>query len=55
MFNKGENLEVAVQQMQYPLFVKPAKAGDSFGVDEKSLVNNIEELQQKIHLKHRLL
>lgn len=49
VFNKGENLEVAVQQMQYPLFVKPAKAGDSFGVDEKSLVNNIEELQQKIH------
>ena len=41
VFNKGENLEVAVQQMQYPLFVKPAKAGDSFGVDEKSLVNNI--------------
>lgn len=48
VFNKGESLEIAVQQMQYPLFVKPAKAGDSLGIDENSLVNNLDELQQKI-------
>jgi D-alanine-D-alanine ligase len=37
-----------VASLQYPLFVKPAKAGDSLGVDEHSLVNNKNELQQKI-------
>lgn len=36
------------KHLQYPLFVKPAKAGDSLGIDEKSLTNNKEELQQKI-------
>jgi D-alanine-D-alanine ligase len=49
VFNKGEDVANAVQHMQYPLFVKPAKAGDSLGVDEHSLVNNIQQLQQKIN------
>jgi D-alanine--D-alanine ligase len=49
IFNKDENIPAAVQQMQYPLFVKPAKAGDSLGVDEHSLVINLYELQQKIN------
>ncbi|MBS1626821.1 MAG: SET domain-containing protein-lysine N-methyltransferase [Bacteroidetes bacterium] len=35
--------------LHYPLFIKPAKAGDSLGVDEHSLVNNVTELQQKIN------
>jgi D-alanine-D-alanine ligase len=39
--------EEAVQHLTFPLFVKPAKAGDSLGVDELSLVNNKIELQQK--------
>jgi D-alanine-D-alanine ligase len=30
------------------MFVKPAKAGDSLGVDEHSLVNNEEELKSKV-------
>ena len=34
-------------QLNFPLFVKPAKAGDSLGVDEKSLVNNEKELLSK--------
>lgn len=33
--------------LQYPLFVKPAKAGDSLGVDEFSLVRNRQELVSK--------
>jgi D-alanine-D-alanine ligase len=37
----------AVKHLQFPLFVKPAKAGDSLGVDEQSLVHNKIELQQK--------
>lgn len=37
-----------VKHLTYPLFVKPAKAGDSLGVDEHSLVHDRHQLQQKI-------
>lgn len=37
-----------IQHLQFPLFVKPAKAGDSLGIDENSLAQNIEELENKI-------
>lgn len=39
--------EEAVKHLRFPLFVKPAKAGDSLGVDEQSLVHTKIELQQK--------
>ena len=32
----------------FPLFVKPAKAGDSLGIDEKSLVHHQLELEQQV-------
>jgi len=35
-------------QLQFPLFIKPAKAGDSLGIDEKSLVHNSEQLQEQV-------
>jgi D-alanine-D-alanine ligase len=35
-------------QLQYPLFVKPAKAGDSLGIDEFSLVQDAVALQKKV-------
>jgi len=41
------DVDEAVKHLSFPLFVKPAKAGDSLGVDEHSLVNNKIELQQK--------
>lgn len=41
------DVEEAVKHLKFPLFVKPAKAGDSLGVDEHSLVNSKIELQQK--------
>jgi len=41
------DVEEAVKFLSFPLFVKPAKAGDSLGVDEHSLVHNKIELQQK--------
>lgn len=41
------DVEEAVKHLHFPLFVKPAKAGDSLGVDEHSLVHNKIELQQK--------
>lgn len=36
-----------LDQLKFPLFVKPAKAGDSLGIDEKSLVKNSKDLKEK--------
>ncbi|MFN9710613.1 MAG: SET domain-containing protein-lysine N-methyltransferase [Bacteroidota bacterium] len=35
--------------LNFPLFVKPAKAGDSLGIDESSMVQNQTELIEKCH------
>ncbi len=42
-----KDADEAATNLQFPLFVKPAKAGDSLGIDEHSLVHNKIELQQK--------
>ena len=42
-----KDVDDAIEQLRFPLFVKPAKAGDSLGIDEQSLVQNKIELQQK--------
>ncbi|HEX4875082.1 MAG TPA: SET domain-containing protein-lysine N-methyltransferase [Chitinophagaceae bacterium] len=42
-----KDVDEAVKTLTFPLFVKPAKAGDSLGVDEHSLVHTKIELQQK--------
>jgi len=49
LIEKEDDIEKECRFLRYPLFVKPHKAGDSLGVDEKSLVNNPEELKEKIH------
>jgi hypothetical protein len=38
----------ALTHLQFPLFVKPAKAGDSLGIDEQSLVRTETELRAKV-------
>ncbi|MBI1781506.1 MAG: SET domain-containing protein-lysine N-methyltransferase [Sphingobacteriales bacterium] len=48
LLKKGDNVEEACKHLSFPLFVKPAKAGDSLGVDEKSRVSNFDELKQKV-------
>jgi D-alanine-D-alanine ligase len=48
LIEKMEDLEGAVKNLSFPMFVKPAKAGDSLGVDEHSLVHTKEELRQKV-------
>ncbi len=48
LIEKEEDLETASTQLTFPLFIKPAKAGDSLGIDEHSLVHNKEELAEKI-------
>lgn len=35
-------------KLKYPLFVKPAKAGDSLGVDEHACVANADELRTQV-------
>ena len=46
----GSEAEIgeAVSRLRFPLFVKPAKAGDSLGVDAKSLVHTREALAEKV-------
>jgi D-alanine-D-alanine ligase-like ATP-grasp enzyme len=47
LIHQLEQLPAAVKHLRYPLFVKPAKAGDSLGVDDLSLVQNEKELFDK--------
>ena len=42
-----EDIETECAHLNYPLFVKPDKAGDSLGVDDSSLVYNKEDLVRK--------
>ncbi len=49
LYKKNDAQILLPNNMNFPLFVKPAKAGDSLGVDEHSLVHTQEELQQKIN------
>ena len=49
IINELNDVDDAVKHLSFPLFVKPAKAGDSLGVDEQSLVHNKIELQQKMY------
>lgn len=48
LIETAENLEQTCRHLTYPLFIKPAKAGDSLGIDERSLVTNVQELQVKV-------
>ncbi len=36
-------------RLQFPLFVKPHKAGDSLGIDQQSLVHDQHELREKVN------
>src|ERR1051325_7220333 len=49
---KGEEVTKACLHLTYPLFVKPAHAGDSLGIDENSLVQNQNELISKAQRLH---
>lgn len=49
VIEQHDEIDLLPGNLQFPLFVKPAKAGDSLGVDEHSKANNIEELKKKVH------
>jgi len=42
------NLQAKISHLTFPLFVKPAKAGDSLGVDDESLAKDLPHLQHKV-------
>lgn len=48
LVENAADVEIAAAQLRFPLFVKPAKAGDSLGIDEHSLVHNRTELDHKV-------
>ena len=48
LVNAQSDLKELIHNLQFPLFVKPSKAGDSLGIDEYSLVTDIVELQKKV-------
>jgi D-alanine--D-alanine ligase len=48
LIDNPKNIQRQCKHLRFPLFVKPSKAGDSLGIDEHSLINNAEELKQKI-------
>lgn len=41
-------VEKATAHLQFPLFIKPAKAGDSLGIDEHSRVLDFPSLERKV-------
>ncbi|NJO24969.1 MAG: SET domain-containing protein-lysine N-methyltransferase [Bacteroidia bacterium] len=47
LVNSLDDIRNVKKQLNFPLFVKPAKAGDSLGIDEHSLVNNETDLKKK--------
>lgn len=47
LINAESDLKDQIKYLRFPLFVKPAKAGDSLGIDEYSLVNDYASLKQK--------
>lgn len=42
-----QDIPSACNHLRYPLFIKPAKAGDSLGIDERSRVNDVLALHEK--------
>jgi len=50
LVNHSIDLANAVSKLKYPLFVKPAKAGDSLGVDDHSMVADYEQLGSKVNI-----
>jgi len=49
LYNLVKSLDdIETINQSFPLFVKPAKAGDSLGIDHASLVNNKQELLEKV-------
>jgi hypothetical protein len=48
IINQPADIDKVRQFLSYPMFIKPAKAGDSLGIDENSVLNNKKDLLKKV-------
>ncbi len=48
IIEQPKDIEKVEQYLSYPMFIKPAKAGDSLGIDENSVLYNKEDLLKKV-------
>ena len=48
IIEKPGDIEKVEQFLSYPMFIKPAKAGDSLGIDENSVLYNKQDLLKKV-------
>lgn len=48
LIEKPEDIDEVEKFLQYPMFIKPAKAGDSLGIDENSVLYNKQDVLKKV-------
>lgn len=48
IIEQTEDIDKVREHLSYPMFIKPAKAGDSLGIDEKSLLKSKRDLLKKV-------
>ena len=48
LIESPEDIEEVEKHLSYPLFIKPAKAGDSLGIDDNSLLYSKQDLLVKV-------
>ncbi len=48
LIRNSNNIAAQCHHLRFPLFVKPAKAGDSLGIDDKSLVHHATGLESQV-------
>lgn len=48
IIEQPEDIDKVEKYLSYPMFIKPAKAGDSLGIDENSVLYNKQDLLKKV-------
>lgn len=48
IIDQPADIEKVKQHLSYPMFIKPAKAGDSLGIDENSVLHSKRDLLKKV-------
>jgi hypothetical protein len=48
IIDQPNDIEKVKQHLSYPMFIKPAKAGDSLGIDENSILYSKRDLLKKV-------
>lgn len=48
IIDQPSDIDKVIDVLLYPMFIKPAKAGDSLGIDENSILHNKKDLLKKV-------